>query len=250
MQNRQKEQYSIHTIPYNFIDESKVFGGLISTRKLIEGAILGAIASTPVFLISFPLKIKLTLILICFLVFGVIGCVGINRDPITKFIVYYIQYRKQKRSAVFNGKVKFHESAAEHIEFTELPRERVLKLFAGMSSSRKAAEGLETDIDTDGFVFDDDIIEDSDHRKDIISKLLGKKTPVVYDSDYDGSMNDSFLQDEIYGDLDDAEDDIEESQADFDAIQIAFTEDLDYTEDESEEEYMLHESDFEDSHQK
>lgn len=203
MSSKGNEKFAIYTIPYNFIDESKVFGGMVATRNLIEGCVLGGIASVPVFLISFPLQVKLTLILVCFLVFGVIGCIGINGDPITRFIIYYIQFRRQKRIISFNGKVKFHESAADNIEFSELPRDRMLKLFSGMSSSRKAVEEQEEDSDTTNFVFDDDIISE-ENRQDIISKLLGKKSTAVYDEVYDSEAADEFL----YGDdFNDAEED-------------------------------------------
>lgn len=186
------EQYSIYTIPYNFIDESKLFGGMVSARNFVEGCILGGIASTPVFLISLPLQIKLTLILVFFLVFGVIGCIGINGDPISRFVVYFIKFRKEKRIISFNGKVKFHESAADNIEFSELPRDRILKLFAGMSTSRKAAETMDAPEETDDFVFDDDIVS-SENKKDILSKLLGKKNSTVYDDTYDAAIADEFL---------------------------------------------------------
>ena len=58
MSDKKEEHYSIYTIPYNFIDESKVFGGMISTRKLVEGCILGAFFSFPFFLFSLPNQIN------------------------------------------------------------------------------------------------------------------------------------------------------------------------------------------------
>lgn len=171
MSDKKEEHYSIYTIPYNFIDESKVFGGMISTRKLVEGCILGAFFSFPFFLFSLPIQIKLTLILVFFLVFGIIGCIGINGDPISRFIIYYIKFRKQKRLISFNGKVKFHESEADDVTFTELPRDKVLKLFVGMGSAREESPDYKED---ENYVFDDDIVSEQS-RQDIISKLFGKK---------------------------------------------------------------------------
>lgn len=96
---------------------------------------------------------------------------------------------------MFNGKIKFHESAADNIEFSELPRDRVLKLFVGMSFSRKAAEESSSNDDAENFVFDDDIVSE-ENRQDIISKLLGKKNTAIYDNTYDLTVADEYL----YGD--------------------------------------------------
>lgn len=186
---RKEENYAIYTIPYNFIDESKVFGGMISARNLVEGCLLGALFSSPFFIFSLPLQIKFTLILIFFLVFGIIGCIGINGDPISRFIIYYIKFYRQKRIISFNGKVKFHESEADNITFSELPRDRILNLFVGMGTSR--AENPDY-ADTDNYVFDDDIISE-ENRQDIISRLLGKRPTAAYEAGVDSSEIEKYL---------------------------------------------------------
>ena len=157
---RMDEIYKNYPIPYNFIDESKMFGGMVKTRNFVEGCICSAIASIPVFVIPFiGLYAKVLLFIILVIPALVFGIIGINGDPISKFLIYYIKFRKTRRIVSFNNKVKLHERIdVNAIAEVELPRDKILKLFNNLGSRREKAE--EHEIATaEEFIFDDDLDE-------------------------------------------------------------------------------------------
>jgi hypothetical protein len=169
---RREEVYKSYPIPYNFIDESKMFGGLVKTRNFIEGCICGALASIPVFLIpsnNFKLKIILFIVLVTPAL--VLGCVGINGDPISRFIMYYVKFKKSKRVVSFNNKVKLYERIdVDSLTSVELPRDKILKLLNNLGAIRENADEEEI-LNADDIVFDDDL-EETKKKEEEARKML------------------------------------------------------------------------------
>lgn len=100
---------SVYRIPDNFIGESRVFGGRIRVRYLIDSIalslILGLCVTLP--LILFVLKGVRANILITVAVMTIapgflIGQLGYNGDPISVFLVNYFNWRKQRQVRLYN----------------------------------------------------------------------------------------------------------------------------------------------------
>jgi nitrogen regulatory protein PII-like uncharacterized protein len=173
MSNNNKEQYDIYTIPYNFIDESTLFGGSVKTRFFIEGCLLGTIVwfivkSTILTFFSLSFKYYSTIFLISIGGGILIGCLGFNGDPISRFLINFVKFRKNKRILYFNGRIKLHKRESDDIEIPELPRDRLLKLFNSLGNKR---ESTAEEDKIEEFVFEDDL---KDFKKIKISKDLGK----------------------------------------------------------------------------
>lgn len=157
---RKDEVFKSYLIPYNFIDESKMFGGMVKTRNFVEGCICGAIASIPVFIVPYiGLKARIIMFIVLVMPALVFGIIGINGDPISKFILYYIKFRKAKRIVSFNNRVKLHERGdVDALGEQELPRDKLLKLLNNLGARREKAEENEIN-DAEDFIFDDDLEE-------------------------------------------------------------------------------------------
>ena len=143
MSNNNKEQYDIYTIPYNFIDESTLFGGSVKTRFFIEGCLLGTIVwfivkSTILTFFSLSFKYYSTIFLISIGGGILIGCLGFNGDPISRFLINFVKFRKNKRILYFNGRIKLHkrESTAEEDKIEEFVFEDDLKDFKKIKISK------------------------------------------------------------------------------------------------------------------
>lgn len=160
------EQYRIYAIPYNFIDESKMFGGMFKTRNFVEGVILSAFVIVPIIFIPMhSLVLKASLLMFFGMPPIVFGVVGLNNDALSTFIMYYMKYRKKKRKVYFNSRVKTHSvvDIEEGLQ-AELPRDKVMKLF-GPIINKKGEEDQEDELNED-FVFDDDIDNTIRKRKE------------------------------------------------------------------------------------
>lgn len=194
------EQYRIYAIPYNFIDESKMFGGMFKTRNFVEGAILSAFVILPIIFIPMhSLVLKASLLMFFGMPPIIFGVVGLNNDALSTFIMYYMKYRKKKRKVYFNSRVKTHSvvDIEEGLQ-AELPRDKVMKLF-GPIINKKGEEDQEDELNED-FVFDDDIDNTirkrkEKHRKDDYSTDLlyegfefEEITPVQELEEFDSQM--------------------------------------------------------------
>mgnify|MGYP000885822168 CR=1 FL=1 len=204
-----------YPIPYNFIDESKMFGGMVKTRNFVEGCICAFIASLPVFaipFISFNARVILFIIFVVpALVFGIIG---INGDPISKFIVYYIKFRKSRRIVSFNNKVKLHERIdVDALSETELPRDKIIKLLNNLGARREKAKEEEI-TDAEDFIFDDDL-EEIRKKEEEAKKMLKASTKYVQNiapqTEFANTV-DSFEENIIDNDINDSENDIQNDE--------------------------------------
>lgn len=177
---RMDEIYRSYPIPFNFIDEGKILGGMVKTRNFIEGCVCAAIASIPVFIIPLiSFKVRLVLFIILVVPALVFGCIGINGDPISKFILYYIKYKKSRRVVSFNNKVKLHEriDVDAALSEVELPRDKLFKILNNLGVRREKAEEQEI-MDAEDFMFDDDL-EEIKKKEEEAKKMLKASSKYV-----------------------------------------------------------------------
>lgn len=158
--NRTDENFKSYPIPYNFIDESKMLGGMVKTRNFVEGCVCAIIASIPILVVpSISLNARIILFIILALPALVFGIIGLNGDPISNFIIYYIKFKKSRRIVSFNNKVKLHERIdVDSLSETELPRDKIIKILNNLGARREKADEQEI-TDAEDFIFDDDLEE-------------------------------------------------------------------------------------------
>lgn len=235
---KKEEVFKSYLIPFNFIDESKMFGGMVKTRNFIEGCVCAFIASLPVFIIPFiGLKARLILFIVLVLPAFLFGCIGINGDPISRFILYYIKFKKAKRVVSFNNKVKLHERIdVNMLSETELPRDKLFKILNNLGVKRENAEEDEI-IGAEEFVFDDDLEEikkKEEEAKQMLkasSRYTQARSPLNTYSDATNLLTMDDIDIEVNSDIDD--DDIvddEDNDAKDDFLQTEI-EDLEYEDD-------------------
>lgn len=155
---KQVERFQVYAIPHNFIDSGKALGGMVNFRNLVEGV---ALALPPIFpVIRYcpgGLDTKAAIIMLICIPLFIFGCVGINGDSISEFLIYYIQFFRKKRIVQYNPRVKTEAIPFQVGIQSELPKERLIRMFGDLFGNREVEddETLE-DIETEQF-FDDDI---------------------------------------------------------------------------------------------
>lgn len=193
----ESESYRQYIIPYNFADESTMFGGMFRTRNFIEGAVLAAIFAGPVLMFPVGLTAKACLLIVFGMPPLVFGNIGLNNDALTTFFRYFLKYRKNKRKVYYNSRVKVHSAIdIEEGLRAELPRDKVLKMFDPIINKKSEKEN--EDECNEEFVFDDDI--DNTVRK---RKEKNKKEDYSSDIVYEGELIEDIL--EYTEDLDELE---------------------------------------------
>lgn len=144
---REEERLSPCTIPENFADTGRCFNGLFRTRNLIEGGILAAPIAKLVLSLDLPTNQKIVLTAI-FAGGILLFCIaGINGDSVGEFFTHLVAYNKKKRIAKYNPRVK-NEAMPGYLtkNTSELPRDKILRLFGSISKKAQDEEAVSSDI--------------------------------------------------------------------------------------------------------
>lgn len=155
------ETRQVYPIPDNFTEGTGLFGGIVQLRNFLEGCVM----ALPVFIlmlkITAPIKslnIRMTVIGV-FTVFPfLLGCIGINGDPVTKFLSYFFVFRKKRRVMRYNPRVKL-EFTGEIPQAREVPIDKIRKMLRNLGQEENSMDS-ESDryfaIDR-SIAFDDDL---------------------------------------------------------------------------------------------
>lgn len=135
-------------IPENFVDTGRCFNGLFRTRNLIEGAIMAAPIAYVTTHLELPMNQKIVVTAV--LAGGILlfGATGINGDSVVEFFTHLFAYRKKKRTAKYNPRVKM-EATPGYLtrENGELPRDKILRLIGVINNNaQKNREDVSSDI--------------------------------------------------------------------------------------------------------
>ena len=107
----------IYYIPVNFTDAGRVLG-LFELRNCIEAAALAAptvgLCTLLANFTSFSLTVKLILSLCLLVPVCGFALVGIRDEPLSRFLITYILWRKNRRIALNKGVIK-HERKRTHL---------------------------------------------------------------------------------------------------------------------------------------
>ena len=107
--NNTENKPSVYYIPENFLGESKVLHGQISTRYLIDSIALSLIlilvVGLPVLKFVIPtagINIKLTTLVIIMAPGFMAGMIGFNGDPISVFLLNFFGWVKKRETRIYN----------------------------------------------------------------------------------------------------------------------------------------------------
>ncbi len=128
MAGRQEESYKRYIIPDNIVDGGRFMG--FKKRFIAEGVLLGLLMGAVTLFIPFP---SLTAHISAFIVFAApclfLGAVGINGDPVSRFISLSITWFKRRGILLYNSTAQFlEESPVDAAMETEGLRDRIVQI--------------------------------------------------------------------------------------------------------------------------
>lgn len=174
MKDDDYEQYQIRRIPENFGNGVDIAGLHFQTRFLIEGVLLAVITlvvsfTTLKFIGLTDIKQLIGICLVFVFLALLLGIKGINDEPLTKFIANAITYRKKRRTAYYNPRIKFEAKSIvnedkDALDKNAIPREKILAIFnkykeAYDKKQQERAKAFEerNAFDENNMFFEDDI---------------------------------------------------------------------------------------------
>jgi len=93
---------NVHHIPANYTDSGKLFGGMVSSRNLIETLIIvAALGYVEGALIPMGLILRVIVMVITILPIAVISLMGIDGDSLFQYIGHMMRYASRKRKLHF-----------------------------------------------------------------------------------------------------------------------------------------------------
>ena len=93
-----KDFNNIYTIPANYTDSGRLFGGMIETRNAVETAVLLFLIGYPQLMwMNVPLMTKIVIMTVTLLPAGIIGLMGISGDSLLQFIIHMIKFWVRRR---------------------------------------------------------------------------------------------------------------------------------------------------------
>jgi len=94
----EKEINNIYTIPANYTDSGRLFGGMIETRNAIETAALLLIIGYPELMwMNVSFMTKIVIMTVTLLPAGIVGLMGIGGDSLLQFIIHMIKFWVRRR---------------------------------------------------------------------------------------------------------------------------------------------------------
>lgn len=175
-------QHQVYYIPNNFGGESRLWGGRINTRHLIDAIILSLLIGAPIALPiitlamrDMPFAYKSTALIVLVGPWFWLGIVGYNGDPISVFLRNLIRWKLEKSVMLYN------------------PTPRLL----GTDPVKAAYETNKYHDKLVGVVTD--AIKRRDERKQAMEYVEGENFQFAYDPSIDGYADDSgdFVDPEI-----------------------------------------------------
>lgn len=151
MVNGKREDETLDTlvIPENFVDTGRCLNGMFRTRNLAEGI---AFAALPAYLLINSSLVIERKIIVTVVVVGIIMTLfvsGINGDSVLEFFYHMSVFRRKKRVAKYNPRVKKEATPGYLTENgNELPRDKIIRLYNEFMSKggSKDEEAVSRDI--------------------------------------------------------------------------------------------------------
>lgn len=175
MAEAEEEKIATVFIPSN-IQEGLDLGGLsLNPKRLLEGIIGGALGGFLMFeLLSFisqyfkiGIETKIVFIILATGLLALVGYAGANNETVSQAIYHIIQFRRSRRIAYYNPRVKAEiKSVSESTDVSEeqlLPRDKIQKFIdnyqfnASRRTAQRIAETEQTHKAEGRMYFEDDV---------------------------------------------------------------------------------------------
>lgn len=141
MQRKEEESLETYVIPENFVDTGRCFNGMFKTRNLLEAILFDAGPAYLCLNANLPFEQKTVLTILVAGSIAAFMLAGINGESVLEFIGHGWTYRKNKRVAKYNPRVKSEAKPGYLVnEKTELPRDKVIKLIAAFKRDKTDSE--------------------------------------------------------------------------------------------------------------
>ena len=124
-----EENHDVFFIPPNFLTSGRLFGGMLRARNAIEAGVLALATVIPIVQLPFSLSTKVIIMCLTTLPLVILGCIGIDGDSITEFLINWVRWLRKRYC--------LHRSGAD--EGTE-QRSHLLDRHAGKSASKPPSE--------------------------------------------------------------------------------------------------------------
>ena len=94
----EKEYSNIYTIPANYTDSGKLFGGMLEVRNTIEAVFLLLLIGYPeVMWMSVPIAIKVVIMTVTLLPLGVVALMGVGGDSLMQYFSHMVKHWAKRR---------------------------------------------------------------------------------------------------------------------------------------------------------
>lgn len=98
----EKEFSNVYSIPANYTDSGKLFGGMIDTRNAVETVILVALVGYPeLFLIPMSGMIRIVVMTVTLLPLAVVSVMGVDGGSLLQYLGYIICFWMRRRKLHF-----------------------------------------------------------------------------------------------------------------------------------------------------
>lgn len=98
----EKEYSNVYTIPANYTDSGKLFGGMVDTRNAIETLFLVALVGYPeLFLIPMPGTIRIVVMTVTLLPLAVLCVMGVDGGSLFQYLGHMIRFWTHRRKLHF-----------------------------------------------------------------------------------------------------------------------------------------------------
>ena len=98
----EKEFSNVYSIPANYTDSGKLFGGMIDTRNAVETVILVALVGYPeLFLIPMSGMIRIVVMTVTLLPLAVVSVMGVDGGSLLQYLGYIICFWTHRRKLHF-----------------------------------------------------------------------------------------------------------------------------------------------------
>ena len=148
MRGSREESLETLVIPENFVDTGRCFNGMFRTRNLLEGVVF---AASPAYLIihsALPIEQKIIVGVVTVGIILTLFINGVNGDSFLEFLANWAFFRKKKRVAKYNPRVK-REATPGYLtsDQFELPRDKIMRIYREfMSRENTDEEAVSRDI--------------------------------------------------------------------------------------------------------
>ena len=94
----EREVSNIYSIPANYTDSGKLFGGMLETRNTIEAVILVGLIGYPEFMwLHVPGTIKVIIMVVTLLPLGVFALMGVAGDSLCQYFMHICRHWFRRR---------------------------------------------------------------------------------------------------------------------------------------------------------